>query len=273
MFMLKLKESGNRTAISVSMNKTKTALFAYTEKWSAGLTKNAVALTPLRYPADPLNSHLGNARQTELVYQASRSLTLEVANVVQTSRATAALYLEKCRANLRPILGERWSLQAWNATGFTKGSLQVPKTNTDEVKEMLIVMQKYLLDHPAYQNATAGVTAQAAGALLTPLLADIKALDNAGTAQRQKRDSREETQAVLSKFLRNSRKEVESVLGEMDARWKDFVDSVPGDLRAPEAVSALVAEPGRPGHVRLSFLGAVRADAYGVYVSTDGGAT
>ena len=57
------------------------------------------------------------------------------------------------------------------------------------------------------------------------------------------------------------------MLGETDARWKDFVDSVPGDLRVPEAVATLVAEPGRPGHVRLSFLGAVRAAAYGVYVS------
>ena len=104
-------------------------------------------------------------------------------------------------------------------------------------------------------------------------MADIKALDTTESAQRQKRDSRDETHKTLSAFLRNSRKEIESVLAPTDARWMDFVDSVPGDLRAPEAVSALVAEQGRAGHVRLSFLGAVRADAYGVYVSTDGGAT
>ena len=271
--MLKWKESGNRAAISERMNKTKIALFGYSEKWSAGLAKHAVPLQPLRYGAAPLNSNLGNARQTELVYQASRSLTLEVSNAVQTARSTAALYLEKCRANLRPLLGERWSLQAWNATGFTKGNLQVPKTNTDEVKEMLIAMQKYLQDHPAHQNATAGVTAQAAGALLTPLKADITALDTAESAQRQKRDSRDEAHKALSAYLRNSRKEIESVLAPTDARWMDFVDSVPGDLRAPEAVATLLVEAGRPGHVRLSFLGAVRADAYGVYVSTDGGAT
>ena len=88
------------------MNKTKTALFSYTEKWSAGLAKHAVPLQPLRYGADPLNSNLGNARQTELVYQASRSLTLEVANAVQTARATAALYLEKCHAEL-PATSDR----------------------------------------------------------------------------------------------------------------------------------------------------------------------
>ena len=249
------------------MNKTMTELFGYTEKWASGISKNAVALQPLRYAAAPLNSLLGNARQMELVFQASRSLTLEVSNSLQAARSTSVLYLEKCRANLRPILGERWSLQAWNKTGFTKGNLQVPQTNSAEVKEMLHAMQKYLVEHPAHENATAGVTAGAAGTLVTALKADIKALDDAKTGQRTKRDSRDVATKELSAYLRTSRKEVESVLGEMDARWKDFVDAVPGDLRAPEAVSALVAEPGRPGHVRLSFLDSLRAEAYGVYVS------
>ena len=251
------------------MNKTKTELFGYAEKWSSGLAKTAPTLAPLQlhYPAGPLDSNLGNARQMELVFQASRSLTLEVSNSLQAARSTAALYLEKCRSNLRTYLGDRWSLQSWNQTGFTNGNLKVPQTNTAAVKEMLIAMQKYLQDHPAHQNATAGVTAVAAGTLLTTLKADIKALDDAKTAQRTKRDGREATSQTLSAYLRNSRKEIESVLGEMDPRWKDFVDSVPGDLRAPEAVSTIIAEPGRAGHVRLSFLGAVRADAYGVYVS------
>ena len=47
----------------------------------------------------------------------------------------------------------------------------------------------------------------------------------------------------------------------------DFIEKTPGVLHAPEAVSALVAEPGVPGHVRLSFLSSLRAEAYGVYVS------
>jgi hypothetical protein len=148
-----------------------------------------------------------------------------------------------------------------------KGNLQVPKTDSDAVKEMLHAMQKYLLEHPAHQNATAGVTATAAGALLTSLKADIKALDDAKTEQRKKRDAREATSKTLSAYLRDSRKEIESLVPATDARWLDLEDAVPADLRAPEAVSTLLAEPGRPGHVRLSFLGTVRADAYGVYVS------
>ena len=138
----------------------------------------------------------------ELVFQASRSVTLEVSNTHQAVRATAVLYLEKCRSNLRTYLGDRWSLQAWNQTGFTKGNLKVPKTDTDAVKEMLHAMQKYLQDHPAHQNATAGVTATAAGTLLTSLKADIKAQDDAKTEQRKKRDAREGTSNTLSPDLR-----------------------------------------------------------------------
>ena len=251
------------------MTKSKVELFGYSEKWSAGLTKIAPSLAPLllHYPADPLNSHLGNARQMELVYQASRSVTLEVSNSLQTARSTAVLYLKKCRSNLRTYLGDRWSLQAWNQTGFTKGNLRVPQTDSDAVKEMLHAMQKYLLEHAEHQNATAGVTATAAGTLLTALKADLKALDDTKTEQRKKRDGREATSKTLSAYLRNSRKEIESILPPTDARWLDLEDAVPADLRAPETVATLLAEPGRPGHVRLSFLGTVRADAYGVYVS------
>ncbi len=250
----------------------KTALFAYAEKWSSGIATHKAALGLIRYPNDPLNSLLGNAQQTELVFQICRSVTLEASNGLKSARATAVAYLEKCRPTLKQYLGERWST-AWNQAGFTKNSLQVPKGNSADIKQMLNAIQKYFLDHPTHQNATAGVTAAATGALLTPLSASIKLADGAVSEQFKKRNSRDTSHESLSQFLRDSRKEVESALREGDERWKDFIDAVPGELRAPEAVKTIVAEPGMPGHVRLSFLGAVRAEAYGVYVSTDGGAT
>ena len=252
------------------MNKEE--LFAYTQKWVSGITKHTALLLLNRYPAGQLNSNLGNARQTELVYQTSRSVTLSVSNALLVARETAVLYIEKTRTTLKQYLGERWST-AWNQAGFTKHSLQVPKGNSADIKQMLNAIQKYFMDHPTHQNATAGVTAAATGALLTPLSASIKLADGAVSEQFKKRNSRDTSHESLSQFLRDSRKEVESAIQEGDERWKDFIDSVPGELRAPEAVKTIVAEPGMPGHVRLSFLGAVRAEAYGVYVSTDGGAT
>ena len=214
-------------------------LFAYAQKWSGGITKHTPSLLLVRYPASPLNSHLGNARQTELVYQTSRSVTLATSNALIASRSTAVLYIEKTRTTLKPYLGERWST-AWNQAGFDKGTLQVPKWSTASVVNIVRTLQSYLLANPTQQNATNGVTAAAAGALVTALDAGTFALSDAKTAQHTKRLSRDASHKELSAYLRNSRKEVES---------------------------AIVAEPGLPGHVRLSFLGAVRADAYGVYVS------
>ena len=244
----------------------KEALFAYAQQWAAGITKHTTALQLIRYPASSLNSHLGNARQTELVFQTSRSLSLAMSNALIASRATAVLYIEKVRTNLKSYLGERWST-AWNQAGFDKGTLQIPATNTAAVVNIVRTLQSYLLAHTAQQNATNGVTAAAAGTLITTLDTDTAALNDAKSQQRTKREGRDSTHKALSEYLRDSRREVESAMKDDDARWKDFVEMVPGDLRAPEAVSVIVAEPGLPGHVRLSFLPSLRAEAYGVYVS------
>jgi hypothetical protein len=248
----------------------KSALFSFSQQWSAGLTKHGTALQLVHYPASPLNSHLGNARQTELVYQTSRSVTLAVSNALITARSTAVIYLEKARASLKPFLGERWTT-AWAQTGFTNNSLQLPRTNTSDVLALVRAMQSYLTANAAQQNTAAGITAVAAGALITSLESGVTALKDAKKDQRTKRDSRDSTQKTLTDYLHDSRKEVESVLDEGDSRWLDFIDEVPGDLSAPEAVSALVAEPGLPGHVRLSFIDSLRAEAYGVYVSHGAG--
>ena len=246
--------------------------FAKCDRWSAGVALHKVLMGLVRYPNDPLNSLLGNAQQMELVFQISRSVTLEASNSLQAARSTAALYIEKCRPTLKQYLGERWSTR-WNQAGFTKNSLQVPKKNTADIKQILTALQKYFLDHPTHQNAAAGVTAAATGALLTPLNASIKLVDTAESEQLKKRNSRDASRDALSQYMRDSRREVEGAIKDDDERWKDFIDAVPGELRPPEAVKTIVAEPGMPGHVRLSFLGAVRAEAYGVYVSTDGGET
>ena len=251
--------------------KTKPSLlFASAQKWAAGLTKNTVSLQLTHYLSAPLLSLLGNARQLELGFQTSRSVTLAASNAMMTSRATSVLYIEKARSYLRTFLGEDWST-AWTQAGFTNHSLQIPKTNTAGVLAIVRGLQSYFTANAAQQNTQAGVTAAAATALIASLENSVTAWNNAKTDQRTKRDGRESSQNDLSGVLRDSRKEVDSVLEKMDSRWMDFIDAVPGELRAPEAVSAIVAEPGAPGHVRLSMLPSLRATAYAVEVSTGEG--
>ena len=241
-------------------------LFGAAQKWAAGITLHTSSLLLVRFPASPLSSLLGNGRQTELVYQTSRSFTLATSNALIVSRENAVRYIEKTRTTLKPYLGERWST-AWAQAGFPKGTLKIPASNTLAVVQIVRTLQSYLLANPAQQNSVNGVTAAAAGTLVTALDAGTTAMSNARSQQNTKRLGREGSQKELSAYLRDSRKEVESAIKPNDPRWMDFIEKTPGVLHAPEAVSALVAEPGLPGHIRLSFLPALRADAYGVYVS------
>jgi hypothetical protein len=189
-----------------------------------------------------------------------------MSNSLLGARANAVLYIEKARTNIRSYLGERWSTR-WAQCGFTNRTLKIPETNTAQILNILRAVQAHLASNIAQQNATVGVTPQAAGSHVTAIEAALTALNNAKCSQRTKREARDATHKTLSGNLSASRKEVESVLPKEDPRWLDFVERVPADVRSPEAVSALVAEPGLPGHVRLSWLPSLRADSYVVEVA------
>lgn len=115
-------------------------------------TATVIATVPLRNPASPWNPLLGNARQTELVYQTSRSFTLATSNVMIAACSTAVLYIGKTRTTLKSYLGERWST-AWNQAGFDNGTLQIPATDTAAVVNIARTLQSYLLANPAQRNS------------------------------------------------------------------------------------------------------------------------
>lgn len=237
-------------------------LFAKAQKWAGGLGLHENALALVHHTQGTINSALGNARQGELSFQTARSGTLAASNHLLEVRGTALLYAEKARTNLRTFLGERWST-AWAQAGFTNRTLRLPR-NTPEALNLLRTLQTYFTAHPTHQNMEAGVTAAAAQAHITVLDQGTTILNNARSNQRTKRDARENTQKSLREGLAGSRNEVEAVLPQNDPRWLDFVERVPSDVRSPEAVSAVVAEPGLPGHVRLSFLPSLRATRYAI---------
>lgn len=242
-------------------------LFSKATQWAGGLGNHQVGLGLTHFSQSSINSDLGNGRQTELNFQISRSVTLSASNNATAARSLAVVYVEKARTNLKNYLGERWS-PAWIQAGFKTNSLVIPATNTAEVLHIVRSLQTYLTNNPTHANATAGVAAMAAGAQVTALEGAVTTLNNAKSAQRTKREARDTSHQTLTGNLRGSRKELEAVLPKGDPRWLDFCPRVPADLRAPEAVSALVAESGMPGHVRLSFLPSLRADWYGVEVAT-----
>ena len=238
----------------------KSLLFNGASKWSAGLNLHSAALGLVHYSAASIQSDLGSAQQTELTFQATRSVTLAASNAMLTARAGALLYVEQARTVLRTYLGERWST-TWTQAGFINHSLRLP-TNTAGVLGLLRALQAYFTSHAAQQNTLVGVTAVAAGPLITTLDNTQKALDTAKCAQRAKRDARDAAEKTLLDHLRGSRSEVESVLPPEDARWLDFRDSIPGDLRSPEAVAVFEVRPGLPGHLSAHWLDSLRADRF-----------
>ena len=80
----------------------KTAIiYAVVDKWAAGVQANGTGLNLVHYPASGLLSDLGNGRQTELSFQASRSSTLAASNNVKTARESALAYVGKAKTNLK----------------------------------------------------------------------------------------------------------------------------------------------------------------------------
>ena len=241
----------------------KTAIiYAVVDKWAAGVQANGTGLNLVHYPASGLLSDLGNGRQTELSFQASRSSTLAASNNVKTARESALAYVGKAKTNLKTYLGERWST-AWAQAGFANNSIRIP-TSTAGVLAVARALQTYFTNHGSHQNPTANITAQGAGVVVTALGNADTALTNAKFDQRTKRDARDTSYATMMKNHRASRMEVESVLPQNDPRWVQFINAVPADLRSPEAVSVIEARPGLPGHVSLHFLDSLRAERYAI---------
>jgi hypothetical protein len=242
-------------------------LFSKAAKWVGGLGVHTSSLNLVHFSQSSVNSDLGNARQTELAFQTARSLTLSMSNNLLSARSTAVFYIEKARTNLRTYLGEKWSTR-WAQAGFTNRTLRIPESNTAGILNILRALQAYFTANPTQQNAAVSVTPQVAGVYITAMEGAVAALNTAKCGQRAKREARDTSHKTLKDNMRNSRKEVEAVLPPEDPRWLDLVERVPADVRSPEAVSALVAEPGLPGRVRLSWLPSLRGDSYVVEVAT-----
>ena len=246
----------------------KAILFAVVQKWAAGVQANTAALNLVHYSASSILSDLGNAQQTELSFQASRSATLAASNSVLTARDAATLYVGRARTNLKTYLGERWST-AWTQAGFVNNTLVIP-TSTAGVLALTRALQAYFTSNPSHQNAAANVTALMAGPLVTALNAAVTALNNAKFDQRTRKDTRDAAEKTMMTKYRASRQEVESVLPKEDPRWLQFIDAVPADARAPEAVSAIDGRPGLPGHVSLHWLDSLRAERYAIEAVVNG---
>ena len=90
----------------------------------------------------------------------------------QAALKTGRQYCQASIALLRPVLGHRWN-GAWNAAGFTAGSLSVPAVPLS----VLVQLRAYFEANPAQESGT--YTAAGAQAQVTAIQAALQARDTA----------------------------------------------------------------------------------------------
>lgn len=164
----------------------------------------------------------------------------------------------------------------WQAAGFPAGSTAVPE---DPVARLNLIHQggAYLSAHPEYETNLPRlnlpplvITAAAAAALEPVFQAAITLLSD--------RESEEETcKIVRNNDLRALYEEVSATINELrdaladdDPRWELFGLNIPANPSPPLGVSGLVATAAGAGKELLTWLYAVRAEYYRIFLKRIG---
>jgi hypothetical protein len=161
---------------------------------------------------------------------------------------------------LKPHLGRVWNA-AWMTAGFTRGTLEVPRSNP---LSLLLQLREYLRANPAREIASESFTAAQADTLAVAAETTEAALDAAITARRQAAQQSDAAIRQMGRRLSGLREELDRLLAPDDMRWHEFGFSRPVDSKMPEPVTGLVVTPGLPGQVLVQHAASARALDYRV---------
>lgn len=170
---------------------------------------------------------------------------------------------------LKPRLGDRWN-NAWEAAGFTTGSLAVP----DNPMTLLQQFASYFGTNPTHEAATLepiAVTAtacrNAADAISTASSASNTSNMNAGQAKSNLEDGIQRARSRLTGL----REELNQLLDDDSDLWYSFGFDKPSDPETPEVPVNVVVTPGSPGMMFVDWDDARRAENYRVRVLNPAG--
>ena len=203
-------------------------------------------------PAVPGFKSLWNVAQTN---KSTKTAAL------RTAQSNARLYVRTCIRSLFPVLGESWNA-AWNAAGFTGGSLAVPANPMTLLQQM----RAYYISNPTRESVVQGVNCNAVTCEATAQgLSDAESASNqsntdSGTAQANYQNGLKAARARLSGL----RDELSQLIKDDDDRWYAFGFDKPSDPSTPETPANLVATAGAAGSktVIADWDDARRADSY-----------
>jgi hypothetical protein len=190
---------------------------------------------------------------------------------LRTAQSNGRTLAMTCIGTLKPVLGQQWG-SAWNAAGFTDGSLAVPTNPLVKLQQL----RAYYAANPAREVAnvngiacTAAACDAAALAIGAAQTASNQSNTDAGNAQSDLQDGITAGRTRASGLLA----ELDQLLEDNDPRWLAFGFEMPGSPSTPEVPENVTATAGAAGTHTL-FLhcdDSRRADGYRFVVTNVAG--
>lgn len=140
---------------------------------------------------------------------------------------------------LKGHLGRTWNPR-WQAAGFTRGTLRLPR----DPLPLTLELRGYFVLHPAHENAATQITAVRADVLATAIIDAVHDENAARTARNTAANLRDAAFEQLRSRLVGVRRELEELLDDDDERWVTFGFTRPIDRRIPRPVTGLTLRPG-----------------------------
>ncbi|MES2707542.1 MAG: fibronectin type III domain-containing protein [Verrucomicrobiota bacterium] len=192
-------------------------------------------------------------------YNAAKAAKVAATAASRSAETTGLAFCAKATGVLKNFLGTQWN-PAWNAAGFTAGSLAMP----DDCLSLLSEIRACLKANPAYENAPLKVTAAESETRMDELIAARAASKASVQALGQARADLDAAVLVLRHRLSGLRAELDQLLEEDDPRWYAFGFDRPADGWQPGPVEHLILTPGAPGSIFADWDDTRRADRYRV---------
>lgn len=193
------------------------------------------------------------------LYNAAKSVKVAATASRRAAENTAKAFCTRSVGVLKNYLGQQWNA-AWQAAGFTAGSLEIP----DDPMSLVTEIRAYFLTHPAQENAPLTATAaEAQNQIAAVTVARAQSNDRVRALGEAKAAS-DAARRALSRRLSGLRTELMQLLESDDPRWYAFGFDRPADGWQPGPVEHLILTPGGSGSVFADWDDSRRAERYRV---------
>lgn len=226
---------------------------------------------------DPLAADGSAANKgSQLVYRECVNATLAAESALVTlSETVVKTWLEGYQRVMDGVHGKQANA-GWQAAGFAAGTTGIPRTH-DARYGLVRAARAYLAAHPNYQvtlpekDGPGLAITQARALELQGLIDDANTLiDTSTSVQTTTKATRDADLAALYDEVSGTIAELRDELADDDARWELFGLNVPAHPNPPEGVGSLVLTAAGAGRVLFSWLYAVRAEYYRIFLKRVG---